>query len=319
MEYQKKINLSKQTKIPHHIGGWNYVLKILNEFHCNDGVFTDDIADMTFGNSYEYNSSNKLIPYKQPWIGFFHHPLNIVPWYIKSFQLKPIVIISSDEFMQSQKRCKGIFTFSKYMAIWYKEHLPDIKVDCLYHPTIITDKKFDLEAFVNNPKPLVLNIGFFLRRLTSIYFLKCDQYERVILVNPLVYENLYKEMIYFKYDLDFSKVKFKNYVSSEEYDELLSQNIVFLDLYDGCANNIIVECIARNTPILVNKQESVIEYLGEKYPLYYSSLDEASTKLSNKSLIIDTHYYLSELETKKKITGEYFAESFYNSEIYLNL
>lgn len=319
MQYQRKINLTKQTIIPHHIGGWNFVLKILNEFHCDDGTYLDDIADITFGNSYEYSSYKKLIPYRKHWIAFFHHPQNIVPWYSKSFLMKPIVMISSDEFKASQKRCKGIYTFSKSMASWYKEHLPNIKVEHLWHPTKSSDKLFVLESFLRNPKPKILSVGFFLRKMTTIYFLKCDQYEKVILVNPLVYENLYKEINYFKYDLDFSDVQFKSYVSSEKYDELLAHNIVFLDLFDSCANNIIIECIVRDTPILVNKQEAIVEYLGEKYPLYYSSIEEASSKLMNKNLIAEAHFYLKELETKKKISSEYFAESFYNSDIYRNL
>lgn len=319
MKYQRKINLSNKTRIPHHTGGWNFVLEILDEFHCEDGIYVDDLADITFGNSYEYNMYKKIIPYKLNWIAFFHHPINIAPWYPKNFLMKPVVMISSDEFKESQRRCKGIYTFSKSMATWYKENLPKIKVEQLWHPTKSTDKLFDLDNFLRNPRPKVFSIGFFLRRMASIYFLKCDKYERVILINPQVYDNLYKEMTYFKYDLDFTAVKFKSYVSVKEYDDILSKNIVFLDLYDSCANNIIIECITRNTPVLVNKQEAIVEYLGEKYPLYYSSIEEASSKLMDKNIITEAHFYLRELEIKKKITGEYFAESFYNSEIYRKL
>jgi hypothetical protein len=319
MNYEKKINLSKQTKIPHHTGGWNFVLKILSEFHSEEGIFVDDLADISFGNSYEYNIYKKIIPYKLNWIGFFHHPIKIAPWYPKNFLMTPPVMISSDEFKESQKNCKGIYTFSKSMASWYREKLPRIKVEQLWHPTKSTDKLFNLDNFLANPRPKVFSIGFFLRRMTSIYFLKCDKYDRVILVNPQVYEYLYKEMTYHKYDLDFNQVKFKSYVSADEYDEILSKNVVFLDLYDSCANNIIIECIARNTPVLVNKQEAIVEYLGEKYPMYYSSIEEASAKLMDKGLLTEAYFYLSELETKKKITSEYFVKSFYNSGIYSSL
>jgi hypothetical protein len=319
MKYQKKIDVSKKTNIPHHTGGWNFVLKILDNFHSGEGVFVDDLADITFGNSYEYSMYKKIIPYKVSWVAFFHHPLNIAPWYPKNFLMKPEVMISSDEFKESQKKCKGIFTFSKSMATWYKQKLPKIKVEQLWHPTNSTGKMFDLNNFLDDPRPKLYSIGFFLRRMSSIYFLKCDKYEKVILVNPMVYDNLYKEVSYFRYDLDFTSVKFKSYVSAKEYDEILSKNIVFLDLYDSCANNIIIECIAHNTPILVNRQEAIVEYLGERYPLYYTSIEEASSKLSDKSIIKEAHYYLKELETQKKITAEYFAESFYNSSIYNSL
>ena len=39
--------------------------------------------------------------------------------------------------------------------------------------------------------------------------------------------------------------------SDEEYDKLLSENIIFVELYDSSANNLVIECIARNTPILI--------------------------------------------------------------------
>jgi hypothetical protein len=319
MKYQKKIDLSKKTNIPHHTGGWNFVLKILDNFHSGEGIFVDDLADITFGNSYEYSIYKKIIPYKVNWVAFFHHPLNIAPWYPKYFLMKPGVMVSSDEFKESQKKCKGIYTFSKSMATWYKQKLPKIKVEPLWHPTKSTDKLFDLDGFLDNPRPKVYSIGFFLRRMSSIYFLKCDKYERVILVNPQIYDYLYKEITYYKYDLDFNQVKFKSYVSADEYDEILSKNVVFLDLFDSCANNIIIECIARNTPVLVNKQEAIVEYLGEKYPLYYSSMEEASAKLMDKGLLTEAYFYLSELETKKKITSEYFVKSFCNSGIYSSL
>jgi hypothetical protein len=319
MKYIKKINLSKKTNIPHHTSGWNFVLDLLNKFHSSEGVFLDDIADITFGNNYEYNLYKKIIPYKFNWVAFFHHPLNISPWYPKNFLMNPAVMLSSDEFKESQKKCKGIYTFSKSLAVWYKLNLPKIKVESLWHPTRTPDLTFNLENFLNNPQPKIYTIGFFLRKLSSIYFLKCENYEKILLVNPMVYDNLYKEISYYKYELDFTSVKFKSYVSSEEYDEILSKNIVFLDLYDSCANNIIIECIARNTPILVNKQDSVTEYLGEKYPLYYNSIDEASSKLLNKALIIEAHFYLMELDSKMKITAKYFEDSFYNSDIYSSL
>ena len=56
------------------------------------------------------------------------------------------------------------------------------------------------------------------------------------------------------------------------YDLLLMQNIVFINLIDASAVNTILECIVRNTPIIVNKIDGIIDYLGEDYPLYYNEL-----------------------------------------------
>ena len=106
------------------------------------------------------------------------------------------------------------------------------------------------------------------------------------------------------------------YLSNEDYDSFLSKNIVFIYLYDASANNTVVECIARNTPLLINPLKPVKEYLGEDYPFYYNSLEEAASKACNFDLIHKTHQFLLNHPIKKKLTGEYFLESFANSQIY---
>ncbi len=60
-------------------------------------------------------------------------------------------------------------------------------------------------------------------------------------------------------------------LTDSDYDELLACNVVFVNLIDASAVNTILECVARNTPIIVNKHPAVVEILGDKYPLYYNS------------------------------------------------
>ena len=109
------------------------------------------------------------------------------------------------------------------------------------------------------------------------------------------------------------------FLPNEEYDRLLSENIVFVYLYDASANNTVIECIVRNTPLLVNPIEPVKEYLGEDYPFYYNSYEEAVSKVSNLDLIYETHQFLCNHHIKKKLTKEYFSVSFANSQIYRSL
>ena len=107
-------------------------------------------------------------------------------------------------------------------------------------------------------------------------------------------------------------------VSNNSYDDYLSKNIVFLDVYDMSASNLIVECIVRNTPILVKKHSAVIEYLGVDYPFYFETLEEASEKLKNKDNIKATYQYLALLD-KGKFTRNYFVKSVYDSDLYKTL
>jgi hypothetical protein len=123
------------------------------------------------------------------------------------------------------------------------------------------------------------------------------------------------------YNITLSKkqidsVKIIDHLENNDYDILLSKNIVFLDLYDTSANNAVIECIARGTPLLINKHPATIEYLGEEYPFYFDSLKEASDKLNDIDLIRDTHQYLTTFDKRKQITIEYFKQQLKESEIY---
>jgi exopolysaccharide biosynthesis predicted pyruvyltransferase EpsI len=58
-----------------------------------------------------------------------------------------------------------------------------------------------------------------------------------------------------------------------DYDKLLSENIVFLNLIDASAVNTVIECIIRNTPLIINRRPAIVEILGDEYPLYYGDSD----------------------------------------------
>ena len=90
----------------------------------------------------------------------------------------------------------------------------------------------------------------------------------------------------------YSKVSILSELTNDEYDELLSNNVVFLNLVDASACNTIIECIVRNTPILVNRLPAVVEYLGNDYPLYYNSFEEAYEILSDNDKLLKAHKYL---------------------------
>ena len=50
-------------------------------------------------------------------------------------------------------------------------------------------------------------------------------------------------------------------------------------LHGASANNMVIECIARATALLVNPLPAVVEYLGEGCPFYFRSLAEAAEKV----------------------------------------
>ena len=96
----------------------------------------------------------------------------------------------------------------------------------------------------------------------------------------------------------------------EEYDTLLTKNIVIINLFDAAANNTILECIIRNTPIIVNRIEGVIDYLGEDYPLYFDNITEIDKLLDIKK-IKEAHLYLKKMD-KRKFHTDFFITSLYD-------
>ena len=132
--------------------------------------------------------------------------------------------------------------------------------------------------------------------------------------------NWYKKSYEFNVDL-IKSVDIMNDLNNTEYDNLLTENIVFINLVDASAVNTLIECIVRNTPIIINRHPAVVELLGEKYPLYYGdeygcgNYFEINTQvnklLSNLKHIEAAHNYLKNMD-KTKFSIEYFTNNLIN-------
>lgn len=206
----------------------------------------------------------------------------------------------------------------------------------LTHPTEYSDNLFDWDLFMANENRQIVQVGNWLRNVFSIYELSLPNNSIIksksILRNKntdnyfppegflnWLYDDLNKEMnsvtvgneivpcrnafknMHIKglYDCIVSMESSVNeigFLDNQAYDDLLSKNIVFLNLVDASACNTLLECIMRNTPILVNPIPPVVEMLGKNYPLYYNSLYEASKLLEDTNAIKRAYEYLIRIE-----------------------
>jgi hypothetical protein len=96
------------------------------------------------------------------------------------------------------------------------------------------------------------------------------------------------------------------HLPNDEYDKLLTENVIYINLVDASAINTLLECIVRNTPIIVNKHPAVVELLGENYPLYYTNSMNylelnvfINNVLKNSNLIRKAHSYLKKIDKSK--------------------
>ena len=293
-------------------------LEFLKVLHRRDGVLLDAFIERTF-----CWHPVKIEPHTKPWVGFIHVPPNPPDWFI--YEQSNEMIFASEAWKKSLPYCRGLFTLSQY----HKKNLEtkfDFPISSLVFPTEAPTLKWSYNKFSANKEKKIIQVGWWLRKLHAIFQLPQTSYKKVFLnvehkVLPhlmnIERDRLKKEGIF--NDEMYKTAEEIRFLPEKEYDKLLSENIVFVYLYDASANNTITECLARSTPLLINPIEPVTEYLGIDYPFYYHTLEEAAAKAMDLDLVYKTHRYLARHSINKKLSGKYFLESFVKSEIYQSL
>lgn len=316
MSYNKKFKILNQQKFPNHRHGWDYVVKILQELNDDKGTLLETTFDVKA--TYSFNEYKNQFPIKESWVGFSHltpiKPTNNK--YINFYNLHDTFVDTKVSIKQSLENCKGLFVLSKYVKNYLINLNLNIPISTLYHSTELNVKKFN----INNYNKCITHCGFFYRKFNS--FVKLNtQFTKQFLFpghHTQLATNIAKEDISKNCNNNeinaFNSIKQLNSLSNNEYDNLLSENLVFVDFYDSSANNTIIECIARNNPIIVNKHPAVVEYLGQDYPLYFDNLEEASEKINTKNIALAHDYLIN--KDKQFLSSEYFLESITNSKIY---
>lgn len=288
--------------INQHRSGWPYVMQALEKYHNEAGIVFDDFVDRSF--SYEPVKQ----PYDEPWIGVFHNPPKTPLWF--DARQSPMTYFQTLLFQASYANLRLAITLSKYLGDWLNSVL-GIPVVTLKHPTEIPDLQWSERAYLENRSKKLIQIGWWLRNLEAIYQLPLvTGFDKVRLRQPYAWVQQAEERCKEFWSGDPSRYRYGmvfecSPVSNENYDLLLSQNVVFMELFDTSANNAVIECIARNTPIVVNRHPALEEYLGEEYPLFYEDFNDAF-KLLQDDLIIAGHRYLQTLD-KTKYDVRYFT------------
>jgi len=326
-----------------HRAGWQYVInhieKDLSTFYPA-AILCDLYIDRTFHWNYEINQNLNVIPYTKSWIGFIHHTGNTT-----YSEYNIIELFKKELFLKSLLYCQGLIVLSNYLRVQLQIVLKKfgythINVFYLQHPTEILDesKCFDYNKFISMSSKRIVQVGAWYRDIGAIFKLTLGsnplKYNRYALKGPNM-ESYYSINNSNKIQISRDKAVRGGNTSSVQsivyvlerpveiidklddirYDELLQTSIIFIKLIDASAVNTIIECIVRNTPILVNPLDAVIEYLGKDYPFYYNTLDEAAKKANDPYLIRKTYFYLKKKD-KTFLSIEHFISSIRNLKIF---
>ena len=301
-----------------HRSGWSYVVNNLYNYQNPNGILFDTYCDKTYGWDREFLTNAGILPVKREWVGIFHHTFNDL--YSNNNLLN---IVNQPVFRESLKYCKYLIVLSDYLRTQLRTYV-DVPIHVLYHPTEFTERKW-----IQGDK--LLQVGAWLRNTYAIYSLPHIDLPRYALRGKYM-ENYYPTANFIEELLQLCKSKYimegdicreNNYAlnkwilgmiedvntrinnvtiidkcSNDEYDSLLQNSIIFLNLVDASACNTIIECAVRQTPVIVNRIPPVVEYLGVDYPLYYDNLYEVPELLNAKN-IKKANRYLQKLDTTK--------------------
>jgi hypothetical protein len=298
-----------------HRGGWSSIIKyfIDNNFYNKKSsfYFFDTIENFFLWDNFDFLCSNN-------WFGIIHCTYKN-PDYLDICNISNL--FKNEKFIKSLTYCKGIIVLSNYLKTYldaqFEELSINVKTYYFKHPCDVENiMYFNMNKYHLNRDKKLIQIGQQLRKLSSIYLINNINLKKLWLTGTKNFEKCKKmlmdEIKYYginKNLLDKNlTIKYTN--TFKEYDELLEKNIVFIELIDASANNTILECIVRNTPIIVNKLEPVVEYLGEDYPLYFENLKDIPSLLTDEKLL-EAHTYLCNLN-KSEYHINYFCKKVFN-------
>jgi len=306
-----------------HRSGWAYSMDLLTILHREDAPLLDAFVDKTFGWDREHHEALGVIPYREPWLGFIHHPAQAV------FSRNDCeAMLTQPSFQASLLTCRALFVMSSDLKQWLLEHGVTVPISVVYHPTETPLLKFSWRKFTANPCQRIVQIGAWLRDPYAIFQLDVRGIQKAVLKSkdmagyltatvPVVISadsdrvtrdvedgcrdkdapSPFLTSLQAKITAQWNSVEIIERLENEDYDRLLAENIVFLPLLKAVAVNTLIECCVRNTPVVVPRLSSVEEYLGPGYPLYYIPNDytDAERVINDHELLRQGYKYLKKM------------------------
>jgi len=292
------------------------------------GVFhhtsDEDYSENNLVNVFEKDNFIESLKYCKGLIVFSE---NNKKWLNSRTKVPVLVLSHPTEFVPK----KSLFNYKKFksdpakkiiqVGAWLRNSyaIYELTVPNEYHKFAMKGKDMDNYFFSES------NIALISENIKLLGYNKKDRVSGNPFINDRISGQPVKNADVNKYAIGLANLIVKNHksvtildnITNDQYDQILTSNIVFINLADAAAVNTIIECIVRNTPIVVNRLPATEEYLGKNYPLFYDNLSEVSKVLTNKKIKKATKY-LRKMD-KNRFSIDFFLKNLINSKIYYNL
>lgn len=312
----------------YHRSGWPFVMRGLMCLHAgrsgragHEGqprrpLFLDTMVDRTFHWERAAKLATGAVPYRRPWIGIVHHTFD------ERFPNNCAALFRDAAFVASLATCRCLIALSVYLAKRLRAALDEIgfssvEVSSLMHPTETPEDggfaRWTREAFEANRERRLVQVGTWMRedwalrdldlgrdalclRKTAlrVHANKGKGKDHALGHAPMPAEDEDEEEDEQDRDAE-DDVDELFLLSASAYDDLLSENVVFLKLADCSAVNTVLECVVRATPLIVDRHPALEEVLGATYPGFYDDLPGASSLANDFESVLAMHAHLAAL------------------------
>lgn len=281
-----------------HRSGWPYCVDALRPLFTADAtVMFDDFIERTFLYDVQWHVD---ATHHMPWVGCFHHPPDMPEVYFPQLHLQRLE--NNARWLSSVEHLRLGVTFAPNTARWLRAQCPDLPIVTVKHPTGKPMLPWSPERFRRNSVKRLVQVGWFLRNTTAIYqvdaptrFRKTHLRQNQHFVDRAHRLCQQKQKDWYPGRGNVGEVEQLAEMQAVDYDLLLAENVVLVEVISAAANNTVVECIARNTPLCINRHEGPVYYLGEDYPLFFDDLDEVPYLMTEQK-ILSAHRHLKSMD-----------------------
>lgn len=315
---QFDLSLNEGSYGDHHLLGWNWVRDNAHDLlkHNSAGIYLDLFIERTF--FWKQGDPNRTFIYDKPWIAFVHTtPHNSSSYDLEAQNLD--ALLKEPRFIQSLECCYGLIVLSQENATYLNKELtklgyPNIPVRTTFHPNIPINS-------ANREQQLsgtVYHIGWHLRSFSAFAKLNIPKENKVLLIPGNLGKEYFLTEVVNKELAENNLGNIEEYVAdmytadNDEYQDILTNQIVFNHYIQPAGSNLISECISAGACLVINRHPGFESYLGTDYPLFYDNLEQAEKLIKG---IVDEPGQRDLVVKHHDVKNEEFSISSFKSEL----